>query len=192
MTGQRLSGRRILMVIAPAQFRDEELLEPKKLFLQEGAEVVIAASKLGEARGMLGGTASPDLLISDVNPEQYDACVIVGGMGSPTHLWNDVELHEILRAMEPADKVIAAICLSGAALAKAGVIEDRKVTVWATDESLAALKEGRAIYLKEHVVRDGLIITADGPEAATKFAQVIVETLSSIHAKTNAEDASYA
>ncbi|MBX9568115.1 MAG: DJ-1/PfpI family protein [Candidatus Obscuribacterales bacterium] len=183
MAGQRLSGRRILMVIAPAQFRDEELLEPKKIFLQEGAEVVIAASKLGDVRGMLGGTVSPDILISDAKPEQYDACVIVGGMGSPTHLWNDIELHEILRSMEPADKVIAAICLSTAVLAKAGVIEDRKVTVFATDESLAALKEGGAIYLKEHVVRDGLIITADGPEAATKFGQVIVDTLSSVPAR---------
>lgn len=183
MDGLKLSGRRILMVVAPAQFRDEELLEPKKLFIQEGAEVVIASSKLGEARGMLGGTVNPDVLIADVDPEQFDACVVIGGMGSPTHLWNDVDLHEILRSMEPKDKVIAAICLSGAVLAKAGVAEDRKMTVFATDESLAALKEGRAIYLKEHVVRDGLIITADGPDAATKFGQVIVETLSSVHAR---------
>ena len=183
MAVQRLSGRRILMVIAPAQFRDEELLEAKKIFLQEGAEVIIASSKMGEIRGMLGGVATPDILISDVKPEQYDACVIVGGMGAPTHLWNDIELHEIIRSMEPADKLIAAICLSGAVLAKAGILEDRKATVWATEESLAALKEGRAIYLKEHVVRDGMIITADGPEAAKKFGQTIVDTLSSVPAR---------
>ena len=80
----KLSGKRVLLVIAPEQFRDEELFQPQAIFKSEGAHTTIAACKLGEAKGMLGGTVQPDLLISDVKAENYDACVeVIGGMGSP-------------------------------------------------------------------------------------------------------------
>ena len=179
----KLSGKRVLLVIAPEQFRDEELLEPKKVFVSEGAEVTIAACKLGDAKGMLGATAKPDLLLKNVSPENYDACIVVGGMGSPAHLWDDKDLHLILQSMHNRNKVVAGICLSGAVLARAGVLKGKKATVWAMPESLAALKEGGASYQKEPVVRDGLVITAEGPEAAGKFAQTIVEAIASVSSR---------
>ena len=179
----KLSGKRVLLVIAPEQFRDEELLKPKEVFLSEGASVTIAACRLGEAKGMFGTTIKPDLLLSDVKYEDYDACVVVGGMGSPAHLWADSKLHTILQSLYKSNKVVAAICLSGAVLAKAGVLKGKKATVWAMPESLAALAEGGANYVKEHVVRDGLVVTADGPEAAGKFAQSVVEAIASVPAR---------
>lgn len=179
----KLSGKRVLLVIAPDQFRDEELMEPKEIFLSEGAEVVLAACKLGEAKGMLGAKATPDLLLADVKPENFDACVVVGGMGSPTYLWDDTTLHAILQSLAKNQKVVAGICLSGAVLAKAGVLKGKKATVWAMPESLAALSEGGANYQKEPVVRDGLAVTGEGPEAARKFAQTVVEALASVPAR---------
>jgi protease I len=179
----KLSGKRVLLVIAPEQFRDEELMEPKEVFLNEGAEVSIAACRIAEAKGMLGATAKPDLLLTDVKPEIYDACVVVGGMGSPTFLWDDKTLHAILQSMAKHQKVTAGICLSGAVLAKAGVLNGKKATVWAMPESLAALKEGGANYVKEPVVRDGLVVTGEGPEAAGKFAQTVVEAIASVPAR---------
>lgn len=179
----KLSGKRVLLVIAPEQFRDEELLEPKEAFLNEGAEVVIAASRKGEAKGMLGAIAHPDKTLSEVKPEEYDACIVVGGMGSPEHLWNDKTLHTILQSLHKNNKVVAGICLSGAVLANAGVLKGKKATVWAMPESLAALKDGGANYLKEPVVRDGLVITGEGPEAAKKFAHSIIEAILSVPAR---------
>jgi protease I len=179
----KLSGKRVLLVIAPEQFRDEELLKPKELFMKEGAEVAIAAKKLGEAKGMLGATAKPDLLLTDVKPENYDACVVVGGMGSPAHLWDDHDLHTILQTLCKNNKVVAGICLSGAVLARAGVLKGKKATVWAMPESLAAMTEGGAKYVKEPVVRDGLVVTGEGPEAAEKFAQTVMEAINTVPAK---------
>jgi len=37
-----LSGKRILMVIAPDKFRDEELFTPREYFLARGAKVEVA------------------------------------------------------------------------------------------------------------------------------------------------------
>lgn len=174
MSEKKLAGKKILMVICPENFRDEELYTPKEIFEQEGAEVKIAASRLGVARGMLGRTAQPDLLISQANAGDYDALVVVGGMGSPTSLWADGQLHALLRDAEQRGKVIGAICLSGAVLARAGLLRDRRATVYATDESLKELTQGGARYTSEDVVADGKIITASGPHASAEFARAIV------------------
>ncbi|HEY9867763.1 MAG TPA: DJ-1/PfpI family protein [Candidatus Obscuribacterales bacterium] len=178
MAEKKLAGRRVLMVVAPDQFRDEELLEPKKIFEAEGAEVVVASTAAGEAKGMLGARVKPDKQLNEVNAADFDAVTVVGGMGSPEHLWDNSTLHGILRDMNEANKVVSAICLSGAALARAGVLEDRAATVWPMPESLKALADGRARYEEKPVVQDGRIITANGPEAAREFGQAIVKELS--------------
>lgn len=172
------SGK-ILMVIAAEQFRDEELLMPKQIFQDAGYETQIAACRLQEAKGMLGAVCKPDVLLKDVQAAEYDAAVVVGGMGSVQYLWDDADLHAILQAVAKAQRPVAAICLSGAVLAKAGLLRGKKATVWPTPESLAALKAGQAEYLEQPVVHDGQVITANGPEAAAEFAQAILLSLSS-------------
>lgn len=179
-----LSGKRVLLVIAPEEFRDEELLEPKAAFENAGLIVEIACRRTSEARGMLGAVVKPDLSLADVRPENYDACVIVGGMGSPAYLWSDERLHSILQSMQKQNKVLAAICLSGAVLARAGVLRGKKATVWPTADSLAALSNGAAKYIKESVVTDGNVVTADGPRSAGRFAESVLELISSVPAKT--------
>lgn len=178
MAEKKLAGRKVLMVVAPDQFRDEELLEPKKILEQEGAEVIVASTQPGEARGMLGARVRPDRQLSEVKAAEFDAVTVVGGMGSPEHLWDNSTLHGILREMKQSEKVVSAICLSGAALAKAGVLEGKAATVWPMPESLKALAEGKAKYQEKPVVQDGRVITANGPEAAREFGQTIVKELS--------------
>ena len=62
MAEKRLTGNKILMVIAPDQFRDEELLTPKEVLTQSGATVVVASTQTGEAKGMLGARVTPDIV----------------------------------------------------------------------------------------------------------------------------------
>lgn len=180
MADKKLAGKNILMVIAPVQFRDEELLTPKEILEAAGATVDIASTRMGEAKGMLGAIVKPDLTIAESNAGKYQSVVIVGGMGSPSHLWNDTTLHKIITQINSNGGVVAAICLSGAVLAKAGVLHQKKATVWPDETAIKVLQEGQANYVKENVVADGNIITADGPEAATKFAELIVETMSHV------------
>jgi protease I len=180
MAEKRLAGTRILMVIAPEQFRDEELLTPKQLFMDAGAAVQVASTKPGEAKGMLGAQVIPDLVLADAKSGDYQAVIVVGGMGSPEYLWNEPKLHEIICKLNKDDKVVAAICLSGAVLANAGVLKGKRATVWPMDESLKALADGNAQYVEEPVVQDGKLITANGPEAARQFGETIIAELSKV------------
>jgi protease I len=177
MADKKLTGIRVLMVIAPAEFRDEELLEPKRILTEAGAHVTVSSTKPGEATGMLGAKVTPETTLDKVQAAEYHALVVVGGMGSPKHLWECAPLHNIVRQIENAGRVIGGICLSGAVLAKAGVLRNKQATVWSTPESLQALSDGGAKYTSDHVVQDGNVVTADGPEAATKFGETLVEML---------------
>ena len=47
-----LTGKKIVMIIAPQNFRDEELFEPKQILTEKGAEVKVASASLETAGGM--------------------------------------------------------------------------------------------------------------------------------------------
>ncbi|MCA9815964.1 MAG: DJ-1/PfpI family protein [Candidatus Obscuribacterales bacterium] len=180
MSQAPLHGKKVALVIACDQFRDEELFVPRTTLEDRGAETLIAASRLERSNGMLGKYADPQVLIKDLDAAKLDAVIVVGGMGSPEYLWNDRDLHNLLQNMQDKNKILAAICLSGAVLAKAGVLKGKKATVYETPESVAALKEGGAFFESVPVIKDGKIITANGPEAASDFALEIAEELSKI------------
>ncbi len=180
MAGKRdLAGRRVLAVIAPRNFRDEELFEPKAALEARGASVTVASTSTESAKGMLGAWAQPERTIEQCAVADYDAIAVVGGMGSPQHLWNHAALHELLRGAAARGKVVAGICLSGAVLANAGVLQGKRATVYRTDQSLAALEAGGATYTGEPLVIDGTVITAEGPAVARKFGEAIGDALAS-------------
>ena len=66
-----LAGKKVVMVVAHRDFRDEEFFGPKKALEARGARVVVASSNLEEAHGMLGGAVKPDLLLKDIRVADY-------------------------------------------------------------------------------------------------------------------------
>jgi protease I len=171
------------MVIPPHQFRDEELNTPRQLFVDQGFDVTVASTKTGVADGMLGATETVEHTIDDLKATDFDALVIVGGMGSPEHLWQSDTLREQVKAMASANgKVVASICLSGAVLGLAGVLNGKKATVYEIPESRHALEDNGATFTGQPVTVDGSYITANGPEAASEFAQAIIKALQPVAA----------
>lgn len=169
-----LQGKSIVMIIAHRDFRDEEYKEPRRIFEAKGATVRVASSSLEVAKGMLGAEVKPDLLLKDIVVGDYDAIVFVGGSGAQEY-WNDPVAHAIAQEAVAQGKVLAAICIAPATLAKAGVLQGKKATVFSSEAG--TLKACGANYTGASVERDGLIITANGPQAATKFAEEIAKAL---------------
>ena len=137
-----LEGKKILMVIAQQDFRDEELFKPKEVFEGAGASVFVAAPRNETATGMRGGKVQPDFAISDVNASEFDAVVVVGGSGSPKYLWDDTQLRNLVKDAYADGKVVAAICLSPVVLARAGILKGKSATVFPSSDAVAELKKG--------------------------------------------------
>jgi protease I len=164
----------VVMIIARSNFRDEELFETKNVLEEAGINVTVASSSLKEARGMLGGTAQPDILITDIQVPDYDAVIFVGGSGAQIY-WNSAVAHRIAREAVSKNKLVAAICIAPVTLANAGVLQGKRATVWPTE---GGKLEGKgAIYTKANVEVDGAIVTGSGPHAAKEFGSAIAALL---------------
>ncbi len=167
----------ILMIIAQNDFRDEEFLEPKKVFESNNSKITVASVTTKEARGMLNTTVKPDIRIADANANDYDAIVVVGGMGSKKYLWENKKLHNLLQDANNKNKIIAAICISPVVLAKSKLLTDKKCTVFNDPESIKLISKAGGIYENKDVRVDGNIITGRDPKSAKKFGKEIIKAL---------------
>lgn len=169
-----LSGKKVLMVIAGKDFRDEEYREPRRILEAAGAKITVASTTTKLVKGMLGMTAQPDVLVSDVKAAEYDAVLFIGGMGS-TEYWDSRVAHALARDTVSSGKVLGAICFAPVTLANAGLLTGKKATVYPSESS--KLQKAGANYTTDPVARDGNIITGDGPTSAEAFAKAIVTAL---------------
>ena len=165
------------MIIAPKDFRDEEFREPKAVLEKKGVKVTVASTATGTAKGMFGMPVIPDIIVDKVNPAEFGAVVVVGGSGSQTYLWNNLQVHKIVQSLHQRGGLVAAICISPVVLAKAGLLEGKKVMVFRTATTLNELKKVGALVSDAPVMVDGKIITGKGPEAAREFGQKIAESV---------------
>lgn len=167
---------RVLFVIAHQGFRDEEFSEPAGIVEKNGYAYQVASTDTAIATGMLGAKVNPDLLISQAQSSDYDALVIVGGVGI-RKLWQDTSLIRLTQDFAQADKILGAICLAPVVLGNAGLLKDVKATCY--EDASEDLASTGAVYTGEDVECSGKILTGSGPRAARAFGEKLVELLAS-------------
>ena len=165
---------RVLMVIAPEVFRDEEYAQPKGVLEARGALVETASTRAGTCHGKLGMIAEATLAIAEADPADYDAVVFVGGGGAEV-FFDDPVAHRLARGALAAHRVVAAICIAPSTLARAGLLAGVRATAFPSQRD-DLLAHG-AIWTGTPVEVHGSIITANGPEAARDFGLAIGDAL---------------
>lgn len=168
--------KRVLMIIAHSNFRDEELLETKRVLEDAECTVRVASTDTVPARGMFGAFVKPDMTLDRVAVDNYDAVIFVGGSGAEVY-FNNPTAHLLAREAYEKKKVLGAICIAPCILANAGVLKGKTATVWNGRYVLLLEKKG-AKYTGKNVEVDGKIVTANGPESAEEFGKAIVRALS--------------
>lgn len=180
MTLKKIStDKNALFVIAFKGFQDWEYSKSREILEAAGVKVTVASSSLGTATGKFGKRVDSDLTINEVNIADYDVIIFIGGPGATEFIDNQTA-HKLVREAVKNNKILAAICIAPEILAKAGVLANKKATVWSSivdRSSIDVLKDSGAQYLDQEIVVDGKIITANGPEAAEKFAAEILKNL---------------
>lgn len=158
--------KKILMLVASTKFRDCEFIVPKAFFEQSGAIVHVASTTL-IATGRFGFSVNADILIENVDANTYDGIFFVGGGGSAEYLDHLVAKEVFLQFLQ-LNKPIAAICAAPRNFLKWGILKNKRCTGFDADGVFTSMAEEHgAIGLpEENVVVDGLILTANGPEAS--------------------------
>ncbi len=170
-----ISGKNVLLIIAPSNFRDEELFDTKVELEKAGATTVIASRQTGTITGMLGGKANATLSLSAVKVSDYDAIAFIGGSGASAY-FNDSTAQRIAKDAAAQGKVLAAICIAPSILANAGLLQGKDATAFSSESG--NLQSKGANYTGSAVTVDGKIITANGPSAARQFGNKIAAALS--------------
>jgi len=168
-----------VLIIATDGFEQSELMEPKRLLEEAGAEVTVASLKPGEIKGWdqkdWGDSADVDLTIKDIVTEDYDALLLPGGQMNPDILRTDHKVIEVVREFDAAGLPIAAICHAPWLLAEADIIEGRSVTGWPSIRT--DLSNAGAAVVDEEVVVDGNLITSRKPGDIPAFTEALMAAL---------------
>lgn len=170
-----------LIVIAPRDFQDKEYLDTRTELENAGIEVEIASTKKGIAVGKFGAKVEAKDL-GGIKTDEFDAIVFIGGPGVPA-VRSDERFVKLAKEFYEKGKIVCAICWAPTILAKAGVLEGKKATVWMGFDpeygkgTNGVLESFGAKFENKAVVRDGKIITGNGPMAASAFGKEIAKAL---------------
>ena len=179
-----LQGKNILLVIPKNQFQDDELARIRAVLEPTGARIVLLSKTGQEAVGMNKTRTTPDSRIVDWDKQRgvngkYHAVLVMGGKGAPKSLWDDDILPQILTDHYRMERVIGAIGLGVAVLARTGLLSGD--AAGPDDEKfLAELEQAGVAPSPDAITHYDNVITARDADAATDFAQTVVDVLISL------------
>lgn len=137
----------------------------------EAVTVSITGERVVE--GAHGIPVVADILFEEVSYENCQMMVLPGGMPGALHLADHEGLKAQILAFYQMEKPMAAICAAPMVFGKHHVLGGRQATIYPGMES--HLEDGIAVDMP--VVRDGNLITSQGPSTAMLFALEIVTFL---------------
>ncbi len=167
-------GKKVLIVIPQSDFQDKEYTTIYNTLTEAGCQVVVATRDHAAAVGVSGTSVTPDALLGEVKVADYKAVVFIGGPGAE-NLYNLESARNVAIEAVKENRVLAAICLAPVILARAGVLDGRRATVYYS--ASRELTKNGAEYTGASVEVDGRIITGNGPEASSEFSRAVLSAL---------------
>lgn len=153
-------------------FEDIEAFSVIDVLRRAGIEVDTVGIPSNMVTSKVGVRVIADKSLKDVKIEEYDGIVLPGGDPGYKNLEKSKEVIDMIKKMDEKKKLIAAICASPSILAKIGILDDKKATIYPGMERLIPHPRD------ERVVVDKNVITSQGPGTAIEFSLKIVEYLS--------------
>ena len=149
-------------------FEEIEAVSIIDILRRAGLNVVTAGIPGTMVEGDNGVKLMTDRMLKDLEPDDFDAIVLPGGTGAKD-LERSEKMMSMLEDFHHKEKLIGAICFCPVLLAKKGILNGKRATVYPGKERELPMPRG------ERVVVDGNIITSQGPGTAMEFALKIVE-----------------
>jgi protease I len=174
--GPNAIGTRVLILTAD-KFEDLELLVPYFRLLEAGATVTVAAPTLDDIGGEHGYRITPDAVIGDLDPSDYDLLVIPGGFpdGAPATVRDNPHAQDIARAFMTQDKPVASICHGPWLLASADVVRGRRLTSYWEDDVPTDIRAAGGEWENTPVVIDRNLVTARWPPDLPAFCAAMMD-----------------
>lgn len=164
--------KKIIMILADG-FEEIECVTVCDVLRRLGCEVTLAGLEARNVHAANGLNITADALFSDCTPAEFDAVALPGGMPGSMKLRASAAVEAFLKEMNCRKKIVAAICAAPIVLAKAGLLDNRRFTMY---PGLDPYLDGR-IPTGNPAEIDGNIVTGKGPGASFAFAAALATAL---------------
>jgi protease I len=166
-----------ILIVATNGFEEWELFGPKQILEQRGAEVQLASLTLDPIQATVhddpGKTIRPNLTIDQVNPDDFDALILPGGVRNPDALRIRGNVIGLIRDFNRQGKPIAAICHGPWLLVEADLLRGRTATSWPSIRT--DLRNAGANVVDEPAVTDGNLVTSRNPDDVEAFTAAVID-----------------
>lgn len=169
-----MNNNSILYFLPARYFNEEEFFITKDLLEKNNYKSFVTSDTWNMCEGSNGKKFKADLRLENLNANNFEGFVLVGGNGAKDYI-NNSKLHKILNDFNNCDKIIAAICIAPLILAGAELLNGKSATCF-PDVKQDFIKHG-INYTDLPVVISKNIITANGPKASFEFAESILLAL---------------
>lgn len=171
-----LTGLRVAVLTADGA-EQVEITSPVGELRDHGAEVEIVSLKPGKLRAVNhmypGKKIRIDRTVRTVDPDDYDALLLPGGLIAPDTLRQSDEALDFVRGFERAGKPIAVICHGPWLLVSAGLVVRRSLTSWPGIKD--DVRNAGGIWHDEPMVRDRNWVSSRGPQDLKHFNRAMLD-----------------
>lgn len=174
-----LEGKTIAFLIDD-NFEQAGYVAVNEILVDAGALTEIVSPHEGPLQGLnkldYGDSFTVKKTLAQAKVRDYDALVVPGGVVNADALRSNEKAQDFLHAFENAGKPIAMMCHAPWLAVSAGTADGVTMTSWPSIKRDIVNAGGE--WVDRDVVRDGVFITARGPEDVHAFSDAIIEALS--------------
>ena len=177
MASTQLQGQIVAFLTAQEGVEEVELTEPWKAVQEAGGTPKLIAPESGEVQTFNHLDKSSrypvDEALEDVDPDNYDALVLPGGVANPDQLRTDERAIKFVQKIFSAGKPVGVICHGPWTLVEADLLRDRKLTSWPSLKT--DIRNAGGEWVDEEVVVDQGLVSSRKPDDLPAFCAKIIE-----------------
>lgn len=154
---------------------EQEFIYPYYRLKEAGYDVVSVASENRVHKGKNGVPFTPDTVIGDVKPSEFDGVIVPGGY-APDLLRRVKGMVGLVAELNQQGKLVAMICHAGWVGISAGIVKGKTLT--STGAIRDDMVNAGAAWVDQSVVVDGNLVTSRSPADLPDFMREALRVLS--------------
>ncbi|MEH1823628.1 MAG: type 1 glutamine amidotransferase domain-containing protein [Nostoc sp.] len=174
-----LTNKKVAILVTDG-FEQVEMAQPKLALESAGAQTHIISPKSDRVQGWnhydKGDFFPVDVPLDRVNPSDYDALLLPGGVANPDQLRTNAKAIEFIKSFFDTDKPVAVICHGPWTLIEADVVRGRRLTSWPSLKT--DLQNAGAQWVDREVVVDNNLVSSRKPDDIPAFNREMIELFS--------------
>ncbi len=167
-------GKKIAILVETL-YNELEFWYPYYRLKEAGATVVVVGSGSADTyKSKVGLPVDVDASADQVTAADFDGVIIPGGY-APDYMRRHASMVKLVKGLNTAGKLVAAICHAGWMLVSADIVRGRRITSYYSIKDDLVNAGGN--WVDEAVVVDGNLVTSRTPDDLPAFMRAIIGKL---------------